>query len=198
MTMRTILFVQVAVIATLAGGASANTVVDFEAFADAQNINGIDLGGVTLFGQGNVVSIYANGRAGASFRSPVNSFSTGSGTGKITGVFSLPQTFVALWGGDAGSDEDSWQFEAFDATAGGNSLGLVQSGSWNGDPYRQLAITANGIMRFEARWTGQVAGVAYDDLEFGGEAAIPEPITVLGVMVGVGALGRYIRRRQTA
>jgi hypothetical protein len=193
--------VLLAVVGTLAGGAFATTIVDFESFADAQNINGVDLGGVTLSSPNNVVEIYSN-RFGVSYKSPTKAFSSiAAGTANtlpITGIFSSPQSFVALWGGDAGSDTDSWQLEAFDAVSGGNSLGLVQSGSWDGDPYTQLSISSPGIMRFVATWTGQVAGVGYDDLEFSGDSVVPEPLTMLGVVMGIGAMGSYIRRRRTA
>ena len=167
-------------------------VIDFEAYADTQNINGLNLGGVTLTNPTNgIVEIYDD-RFGVSYKSAtkaIGSFSGGRSVNPIVGVFDSPQTYISLWAGDGGNDIDSWQLEAFDAVVGGNSLGLVNSGNWNGFPYRQLSISAPGIRRFDARWTGANYGVGYDDLEF-----IPEPATMS--LLALGGLALIRRRRK--
>jgi parallel beta-helix repeat protein len=146
------------------------TLIDFESFADRQNINGLNLGGVTLTCPASgIVEIFKNRCVGA-FHSPTTAIGTNIcgciTTNPLVGVFDYPATYIGLWAGDGGGDTDSWELEAFDAPVGGNSLGIVRSGDWNGNPYRKLEINASNIWRFEARWTGAECGVAYDDLEF--------------------------------
>lgn len=167
--------------------------INFEAFSDGQNINGLNLGGVTLTATGGVVEIFSNGRFGASFNSPVNAFSTPNGTGTLTGVFDAPTSFVSLYAGDEGGDTDSWRLEVFDAVVGGNSLGSLSSGDFSGSPYSLLAITASNILRFEATWTGLVAGVAYDDLSFD-SATVPEPGSL--ALLGLSLAGLAAARRR--
>jgi len=143
--------------------------IDFESFSDRQNINGLNLGGVTLTSINFNVEIYANNRSGAWYHSPAKSIGSPLNcfiSVPMVGVFDRPQTYIGLWGGDAGEDIDSWELEAFDAPSCGNSIGIAMSGDWNGYPYRKLEISAPNIWRFEMRWTGSGAGVCYDDLEF--------------------------------
>jgi len=170
-------------------------VIDFDYFVDTTNINGLDLGGVVLTAPAGKVEIYSNGRDGSSNHSLPNSIgSLIEGTwipdNPLTGVFSSPQNFVKLWGGDGGVDTDSWTLKAFDAVSGGNLLGAVSSGEWSGTPYRDLSISAPGIRRFEAWFTGPSAyGICYDDLEF-----VPEPTTMSLLALGGLALIRRNRR----
>ncbi len=151
------------------------TLIDFEAYADFDNLHGQNLGGVTLTAPNGVVEIFANNRQAASFHSPVNAIASliyqddqwgdAGDTLPVTGVFDEPQNFIRLWGGDSGGpDNDSWELEAFNAQD--QSIGLAQSGLWDGSPYSMLQIAAPGIVRFEARWTGPDFGMSFDDLEF--------------------------------
>jgi parallel beta-helix repeat protein len=147
-------------------------VIDFESFADGCNIHGFNIGGVTLTcPASSIVEIFKN-RCGGSSHSPTTTIGTNvcscmnSNVNPLVGVFDYPATYIGLWAGDGGEDTDSWELEAFDAPVGGNSLGIVRSGDWNGYPYRKLEISASNIWRFEARWTGAACGVLYDDLDF--------------------------------
>jgi len=185
----------IALLAVFAGAAQA-TLIDFESFVDYQNLHGVNIGGVTLYDPlSTVVEVVANSRVAASYHSPVNAVLPGGWYNPLIGVFDTPQSFVALWAGDEGSDTDQWELEVFDAVVGGNSLGSVQSPEWDGDPYTQLSISVAGIWRFEARYIGPELPVAYDDLEFSG-GVIPAPGAILLGTLGASVVG-WLRRRRT-
>ena len=172
--------------------------IDFEAYANFQNLNGVNLGGVTLTApQGNVV-VWADG-SGAGYHSPVNAIANFLPGGvaqdnPLTGVFDYPTPFVSLWGGDGGGDSESWELRAFDSSS--NLLGVANSGTWIGSPYRQLRIDAPGIASFEAYHMGSEFGILYDDLEF---APIPEPSTLaIWSLLALCGIGIGWRRRRKA
>ena len=171
------------------GYVGAATLIDFEAFSDGANLDGVNLGGVTLTGPNGVVEVFDD-RFGASYHSATKAVAAPEGcenANPLTGVFDVPVRWLALWSGDAGtqSELDSWKLAAFDAPVGGNLIGSATSDPWDGDPYRQLKVSAEEpIYRFEAHWTGQVCGVGFDDLEF---QVVPEPSTIL--LAATGLLG---------
>lgn len=183
------------------GQAEAGTLIDFEAFNDMDNLHGINLGGVTLLSPIGVVEVFDD-RYGVSFHSATKAIACPDGCASanpLTGVFDDPMALVSLRAGDAGtySEYDSWKLLAFDAPIGGNLLGQVSSGSWDGSPYRQLKIVADSIWRFEANWTGTTGcGIGYDDLEF---EIIPEPSTIVLAAIGfAGSLACVWWRRRRA
>jgi hypothetical protein len=181
----------------LAEAAQALTTLNFDAYADYQNLNGVDLGDVTLTSTTGIVEVLANNRFGASYNSSPNSIWMNSWvtTDVLTGTFESPVTYVSLWAGDEGGDNDQWELHAYDALIGGNLVGSVTSPVWNGAPYWQLAIPGAGIMRFEAQWLGPAAPVAFDDLSFETGNAVPAPAAWLLGTLGAGLVG-WIRRRQ--
>jgi hypothetical protein len=198
-------FVRLAVFSAAVCAAATQTeaamiFIDFEAFNDFDNLNGVNLGGVTLTSPNGQVEVY-DARFGVSFHSATKAIASPiacCSVNPLIGVFDCPVTHVSLWGGDAATcpDElDCWELLAFDAPSGGNLVGSTSSGTWVGSPYRQLAITAEEIWRFEAYWTGACSGVGYDDLQF---EIVPEPGSgVLFAMsaVGLTAFARLRRRR---
>jgi hypothetical protein len=178
---------------------AALTTIDFEAYTDAQNIHGVNLGGVTLYeNQLGIVRVYASDRFGAGYKSAVNSVGSDESavaTLPLTGVFDAPTSYVSIWAGDNGGDIDQWELEVFDA--GGVSLGIAQSEQWNGNPYTKLSIGAEGIVSFQVRYldpVGVQAGIAYDDLQFG--TTIPAPGAVVLGSIGAGLVG-WLRRRRS-
>ena len=175
--------------------ANANTLIDFDSYANGQNLNGVNLGGVTLTNPSGVVNVFANNDNGAGFLSAPNSVSSPSGTtNPLVGTFDQAVNFVSLWAGDGGGpDSDSWQLQLFDAQVGGNLLASLNSGIWIGNPYTNLSYSASNIWRFEANWTGPEYGIAYDDLEFN---AVPEPATMLLLGTGLVGVAGAARRRK--
>ena len=160
-----------------AGQIHAATVrIDFEDYNDGYNLNGVNLGGVTLTNPSGVVEVHED-RFGVGYRSATKAIASPAGldaVNPLVGLFDSPVSYVSLWGGDAGTypELDSWELSAFDAPVGGRRVGRVRSGSWDGSPYRRLKISAPEIWRFEARWTGAEFGIGYDNLQF---ATIPPP-----------------------
>ena len=166
--------------------------IDFEGFFDADNLNSINLGGVTLSNPSGLVEIHDN-RFGVYYHSATKAIASPAeltSVNPLVGVFDYPVSLVSLWGGDAGTyaESDSWELLVYDAPIGGNLVGSVTSGSWNGSPYRQLTIEAEEIWRFEANWTGRKYGIGYDDLSF---HVIPEPSA--GVLAAIATFVLLIR-----
>lgn len=75
-------FALAAMIAVIAGGAqAATTTIDFDSHADGTNLNGADLGGVTITNPSGSVIVYSDNRFGAGYDTPnnaISSFSTGT------------------------------------------------------------------------------------------------------------------------
>lgn len=145
--------------------------IGFEGFSDGYNLHGVNLGGVTLTNPSGRVEIYDD-RFGVSYHSGTKAVASLAGFASVNplvGTFDSAVSSVSLWGGDKGwspTEIDSWELRAFDARIGGNLVGRVSSGSWDGSPYRQLSISDSKIWRFEASWTGAQYGIGFDDLRF--------------------------------
>ncbi|MBW2271663.1 MAG: hypothetical protein JRG96_00225 [Deltaproteobacteria bacterium] len=154
-------------------------VIDFEGFSDGQNLNGVDLGGVTATAASGTVEVYKGNRAGASFQSPDTSVSSQSGSigDPITFTFDSLQDGVTLAAGDAGEDIDRWKLEAFDSVGGLIDSVEENDSSWTGNPYRTLEVSGSGIKTVVASFTGAAAGIAYDDLTFDGGGGLDCAIT---------------------
>jgi len=138
------------------------------------------------------VTVYANDHLGAWYHSPVNAVSPFPLSSTLIGTFDSAVNFVSLWGGDEGSDTDSWTLNVYDAAVGGTLLVSVSSPAWDGNPYEQLSLSVPGIMRFEAVEAG---AIAYDDLSFGVDGAIPAPGAILLVGIGAGLVTCLRQRR---
>jgi hypothetical protein len=185
------------VLASLTVPASATT-IDFEAFVDGQNIEGMNLGGVTITNTSGNVEIYDD-RFGVSYHSAtkaIGSFTGAASNNPMIFTFDFAQSLVSLWGGDGGGDNDSWTLNAYDAAIGGNLIDTAMSGVFVGSPYRQLTVAAPGILRVEAIWTGpECCGIGYDDLEF--ESRVPEPTSVALLGLGLSCVALSARRRRS-
>jgi hypothetical protein len=124
---------------------------------------------------------------------PIGSFTGASSINPMIFTFSAPTSFVTLFGGDGGGDTDSWTLTVYDAQVGGNMVGTISSGDFTGSPYLGLTLSAASILRAEANWTGQAAGVGYDDLSFT-QVPLPAPVLLLGA--GLAGLIGVARRRK--
>jgi len=119
--------------------------------------------------------------------------------GPVSVLFSTPVAGVGLEGGyfDA---VGGTTIEAFDSL--GNSLGSITNTQLGLEFYGLADSTgANVISCISFYITGsEPAGFAIDDLTFGSAQDIPdlvpEPVTMAGLLLGMGALGGYIRRRR--
>ena len=170
-------------------------VLQFEVIC--QNLNGINLGGVTLTAPNGSVEVFDD-RFGVGYHSPTKAIAnllTNVQDNPLIGVFDSPTSFVSLWGGDEGGpggDIDSWTLNVYDAVVGGNLVGTASSGSWVGSPYIELIVSAASILRFEAFHTGTEFGMGFDDLEF---SSVPEPATILLIGTGLIGLGVFGRKK---
>ena len=171
--------------------------IDFEVYSDGQNINGLNLGGVTLYSPKGSVEVYANNRLSTWYHSPVNSIANFkdlvnfNNDNPLRGVFDAPVTYVSLWAGDDGGHVEQWRLDAYDAVVGGNLVDSATSSVWSGMPYEQLSVSGAQIWRIEALSLEPPGiGIAFDDLEY----MIPVPSGIVLTVIGAGIVG-YRRRR---
>jgi hypothetical protein len=119
--------------------------------------------------------------------------------GPISVLFSSPVAGVGLAGGYF-NGVNSTTIEAFDAT--GASLGSITNSQLGIEFYGLADSTgANVISGISFYITGnEPAGFTIDDLTFGARGdipeLIPEPLTMAGLLLGVGTLAGYVRRRR--
>lgn len=184
-----------AVMAGVVASAQGVIVENFDSFADRQNINGLNLGVVTVTNPSGNVEVFANNRFGVGFASAPNciaSFVPGGAqsSNPMIFTFSVAQTQVALSGGDGGNDQDAWRLDAYDAMVGGNLVDSSAGLSPTGNPYLRLSVSGASILRVEAVWTGPTAfGIGYDNLEYN----VPAPGAA--ALLGMGGLLASRRRR---
>ena len=168
--------------------------IDFEAYADTQNLHGVNLGGVTLTTPSARVEVYDD-RFTVGYHSATKAIFNGDvlpQSNPLVGVFDAPVSMVSLWAGDDHPDaDDAWELRVYSDAAGTNLVGTIADNSspWNGNDYHQLTLSFPSILRFEA-WSSTAVG--YDDLEF---TPVPEPGTIVIALVGLlGVAGRRIAR----
>ncbi|MCF8485740.1 MAG: VPLPA-CTERM sorting domain-containing protein [Rhodobacteraceae bacterium] len=169
-------------LAGFAAHANASVItVNFDSLPDFANINGVDLGGVTVTNPSGHVDVFAN-RFGVGARSGLNaigSFTASSSNNPMIFTFASAVSWVELFAGDAGSltgDLDQWRMDVYDAATGGTLLASLLSPIWIGGPYEGLSFAGAGIRRIEAIWTEPgCCGLGFDDLSFETTAAPPPP-----------------------
>lgn len=192
-------FLAVATITALGIATASNAssvTIDFESFIDQQDIEGVDLGGVTITNPDGPVEIFDDrfGVGSNSGTKAIGSFFGIQSNNPMVFTFASAVSFVEIFAGDAGGDNDSFRIDLYDAAIGGTLLGSVSSGVFSGNPYQALSFSGAGIQRMEAFWTGTSAGIGYDDLTFR-TAVVPLPASGLLLAAALGGLA--LRSRMT-
>ncbi|SEM75698.1 VPLPA-CTERM protein sorting domain-containing protein [Syntrophus gentianae] len=167
---------------------SQATLWDFNGLTVGTNINGVNLGGVTITAPDNYVGVIGSQSFNVTNGICASSWSAGM-TLKLT--FDSLVKSVSIYGGDYGGDSDRFSMTAYDALD--NQIAFADTGSYNGiDPnypvsgwygdYRYLAVSANDIKSVvltQVTW-----GCIWDNLD-----TTPVPIPAAFWLLGSGLLG---------
>ena len=164
---------------------------DFNSLAGGTNINGVNLGGVTITASDNYVGVINDYQTFSA--SPSICASSWSAGKTLTLTFDSLVKSVSIYGGDYGGDSDRFSMTAYDTL--GNMLVSADTGSfsgidplytvggWSGD-YRYLSIGANNIKSVvltQVTW-----GCIWDNLSTE-TSAVPVPAAFW--LLGSGLLG---------
>ena len=199
--MRRVLFFLLFALCVGTAGMSNAALISFDSFNDYDNINGINLGGVTITALDGIVEVHANSRDHLGYVSPYNCITPSSlDAGKqLLLTFDIPIDYVSIVGGDACADTDRFSMKAYDSSW--NCLGMADTGVFRGldssNPlnttfrdYRTLTLDVSGVKYVvleQVTW-----GVGWDNLEFN-PVPIPGAIWLLGSGL-IGLIG--LRRRR--
>ena len=188
------------------------TTLNFDNYVDATNLNGVNLGGVTITNPSGMVQVYSN-RMGVGSHSGLNAIASlygsfSASSNPMVFVFDTAVSFVELFAGDAGGpsgDFDQWTMNVYDAVTGGNLLASLTSPVFQGSPYAGLSYSGTGVRRIEAIWTAPgCCGIGFDDLTFtagtggGGGTPAPVPLPAGGLLLSgaLAAIGLARRRKR--
>lgn len=170
---------------------ASSTTLDFEGFAVGDDLQGLDLGGVTISSPVGSVLVF-DGTSSAGSSSGVRSIASQNIVSDVIFTFDNAVSFVELFGGDGPqtSDADTWTFDVYDAQVGGNLLGTLTSSPLVSG-HSSLSFSIAGILRAEA---SSMTRVSYDDLTFGTMSQVPVPAAAL---LFAPAVALFARRRRS-
>ncbi|OPY84545.1 MAG: hypothetical protein A4E72_02186 [Syntrophus sp. PtaU1.Bin208] len=168
---------------------SQATLWDFNGLTGGTNINGVNLGGVTITAPDNYVSVIDDYQTFSG--TPSICASSWSAGKTLTLTFDSLVNSVSIYGGDYGYDADRFTMTAYNAL--GNQIAFADTGYFNGiDPnhpvagwsgdYRYLSVSANDIKSVvltQADW-----GCIWDNLD-----TTPVPVPAAFWLLGSGLLG---------
>ena len=188
-------------VAILAAPADATTIsINFDSIPTGTNINGVDLGGVTLT-TADASTITLNG-GGVGYISGPNAVTTFGfmQLNYLVMTFSSIVTSVTLTGGDQGGDMDQYIIRAYDSSD--VFLGSATTPVFGGNPvdgpemqdFFTQTITFPNIKRVEVQSLIN-AGIGIDNLSFSTDTTVPEPATSALVIAGLFALAVLGKRR---
>jgi len=165
------------------------TLWDFNSLTGGTNINGVNLGGVTITAPDSYVGVIADYQTFSGTPSiHASSWSAGM---TLTMTFDSLVKSVSIYGGDYGGDSDWFSMKAYNAL--GNQIAFADTGSFSGiDPihtvagwagdYRYLAVSADDIKSVvltQVTW-----GCMWDNLD-----TTPVPVPAAFWLLGSGLLG---------
>jgi hypothetical protein len=173
-------------------GTSQAALIDFDSFAAWTNINGVNLGGVTITAPNGAVYIYNN--YDILSISPSNVVVASNWTEGLTLrlTFASPTTFVSIYGGDGGYDTDRFSMTAYNSS--NTQIAFADTGPFNGPDtlhpvsgatmgdYRYLSVSAadiKSVVLTQVNW-----GVGFDNLTYN---AVPLPPSLM--LMAPGLLG---------
>lgn len=194
----------VAVLAMAAGPASAY-LITFDNLAAGAVIDGVDLGGVTIFSEaGAQTVVVANGQNGVGWRTPVNAITNFGPNGAfltaydLTIVFSSVQPSISLTGGDMGGDFDQFTVTAFDSN--NVQIGQVTTPVFGNQPQVGTQMVDFWTVNLNLPGIKSVvvsdainAGIGIDNVQF----CVPAPIPASLLLLGSGLLGLVGLRRKS-
>ena len=188
------------VAAVLAAPAAAATItINFDSIPTGTNIDGVDLGGVTLTtADGSTWTLNEGGVGYISGPNAVTTFGFMQ-TNFLVMTFSSIVSSVTLTGGDRGGDTDQFIIRAYDSSDVflGSATTPIFGGNPVGGPAMQdfftQSIAFQNIKRVEVQSLIN-AGIGIDNLSFSIDTTVPEPGTGLLVLAALAA-GCVVRRR---